>query len=77
MNELALRALWFSIPSLLEELRTFKVCDTRFCFLIIIITIIIIIIIIIIFTRTFFFSLFWTRATDWTEKERDNLTVCQ
>ena len=57
MNEQALRALWFSIPSLLEELRTLKVRDTSFCFLIIIIIIIIIIviIIIIIFTRTFFF----------------------
>ena len=70
MNEQALRALWFSIPSLLEELRTLKVCDTRFCFFIIIIVISIIIIIIIIIMQTFFFfSFFWTRATDWTEKE--------
>ena len=54
MNELALRAL------------------SRFCLFIylFIIIIISIIIIIIIFTRTFFFSLFRTRATDWTEKER-------
>ena len=61
MNELALRALWFSIPSFSKELHTLKVCDTRFCLFIIIISIIIIIfiitiiIIIIIFTRTFFF----------------------
>ena len=37
MNEQAPRALLFSIPSLSKELRTLKVRNTRFCFLIIII----------------------------------------
>ena len=58
MNELALRALWFSIPSLSKELRTLKVRDTRFCFFIIVISIIIIIIIIIMRTFFFFFHFF-------------------
>ena len=49
MNEQAPRALLFSIPSLSKELRTLKVRNMRFCFLIIIF---------------FFLSFFWTRVTD-------------
>ena len=71
MNELALRALWFSIPSLSKELRTLKVRDTRFCFFIIIIVISIIIIIIIIIMRTFFFFFIFLDTRDRLNRKGD------
>ena len=63
MNEQDQRALWFLFHCrrCRKELRILSFRDTRFCFYILFLSF---------FLSFFFFSLFWTRATDWTEKER-------
>ena len=60
MNEQDQRALWFLFHCrrCRKELRILSFRDKRFCFFIFFLSF---------FLSFFFFSLFWTRATDWTK----------